>query len=91
MPPGSLGLQLFQRMGHVALRGASHGKFHDEHGKAHKNQEKQIDHKKNSAAIFTGDVGETPYVAKADGTTGGKEQEPQSAGELFTLTHNSFS
>ena len=91
MPPGPTGFQLFQGVCHITLCGTSHGKLHNEYRKTDENQKKQIYHQKYSTAILAGNIGKTPYIAESYGAAGGKKQKTQSAGELFTLIHESVS
>ena len=76
---------------HVFAGRAAHGKFHDQQRESKGDKEQNIDDDEKSAAVFTGNIGESPDVAQTDGTAGGKKKESDSAPELFSghglLTH----
>ena len=83
-----LGAGLFQGLvgQHGALAsGAAHCQFHGQHGDAHGQQTDQIEQHKITAAVFTGDVRETPDVADADGAARAHQQEAQPGTEGFSF------
>ena len=44
-----------------------------------------INEDKSAAAVLTGDIGELPDVANADGAAGTKQDEAQTASQMFSL------
>ena len=45
-------------------------------GRPKDQQEKQVHQHEGGAAVFSGNVGETPYVSQAYGTSCGNQNEP---------------
>lgn len=64
---------------------ASDGHFADHDRHADEKDAEQIDHHESSAAVESGDVGEFPDVAEADGGAGGSEHEAESAAPVFAF------
>ena len=50
--------------------GTSYCKLHSEHRKSHCHEEDEIEQYKQTAAVLTCDIRETPDVSDADGTAG---------------------
>ena len=67
MPFRAFRLQYVKRFGCTADAGTAYGKFSYHDGQSQEQQEAQIDKYERSAAVQTGNVRETPYVAQADG------------------------
>ena len=88
VPLGPLGLQLLKGHGDALAAGPAHGELHGHDGQTHDEQEHDIDDHKGGAAVLPYDVGEPPYVAQADGTSGGDEHESQAGGKCFSFFHN---
>ena len=77
--PLAAGLQCLVHFNRALLCGTTHGKLHGHNRQTQQNQESQIDQHENSAAILSGDVGEFPNIADADGTAGTEENEAKAA------------
>ncbi len=92
VPLGPFGLQLLKGHGDALAAGPAHGELHGHDGQTHDEQEHDVDDHKGGAAILPYDVGEPPYVAQADGASGGDEHESQAGGKCFSFFHdeNSF-
>ena len=56
-------------------RGAADGEFHGKCRNAENGEKQKIQKNEQTAAVFTGDIGETPDVADADRTPGADEDE----------------
>ena len=82
------GARLFQLPVHddgTLLGCPAHGKLHGHNGQTQNDQEEQIDQNKDCAAVFTGDVGEFPYITHADGAAGAEQNEAETASQMFAL------
>ena len=66
----------------------AHGELHGHDGQAQHDQEKQVNKHERRAAVLSGNIGEAPYVADADGTPGRNEQKAQPRGKFFSFFHN---
>ena len=67
MPERPLGFQLAERQADALLGGPAHGELHHHDGQAEKNE---IDEDESRPTVGSGDEGEAPDVAKADGAAG---------------------
>lgn len=70
MPFASLWLQYVEAAGSGFLAGTAHRKFHYHDGKAEYYKKDKIDEHEGGSAVFSGNVGKTPYVSQTNGTTG---------------------
>ena len=75
---------------HRALAGgATHRKLHGHDGQTQDDQEHQIKQHECAAAALTGNIGELPHVADADGAARGKQDEAQAGLQGFSF-HDSI-
>ena len=63
----------------------SDGKFHGHNRNAENSQKQKIKQNKNTSAVVSYHVGETPHIADTDGASGRDENEPKTAFKLFSL------
>jgi len=85
MPLGALGLQLLVHFDGTLLGTPAQSKFHGHDGQTQQDQTGQIDQNKNSTAVLSGDIGEFPDIADADGAAGAEQNKAQTAAKMFTL------
>ena len=81
--PAPRGLQDVEGLGGRTLGGAADGELHDHDGQTQNDEEDEIHQDEGRAAVFTGDVGEAPHVAQADGAAGRDEDEAETTGEVL--------
>ena len=66
----------------------AHGELHHHDGQAQDDEEHEVHQHERRAAVLSGNIGEAPYVADADGTPGRNEQKAQPRGKFFSFFHN---
>ena len=81
----TLGFEHIERLRAAFLAGTAHGELHHHDGQAQNDQEDQIEQHERAAAVFAGDIGETPHVSKADGAACGHQNEAQAGREVLAL------
>ena len=73
----------------TGLRSTTQCELHDHNGKAQYDQAKDVDQDKSAAAVLTGQPGEFPYIAAANGAACAKEYKAKAAAQaLSVVTHN---
>ena len=70
MPARTFGLQLLQGRAQISLRRPAHGELHHHNGKAENDEKNEIDEDESRPTVGSGDEGEAPDVAEADGAAG---------------------
>ena len=75
MPLGLGGLQLTEHDGGRFLGGTAHSELHGHDGNAQHNEAGDIDQDKDGTAVLAHHPGEFPYVADADGASGGEKNK----------------
>ena len=70
MPERPLGFQLAERQADALLGGPAHGELHHHNGKAENDEKNEIDEDESRPTVGSGDEGEAPDVAEADGAAG---------------------
>ena len=75
--------QHVERAGGRSLARTTYGELHHHDRQSQHDQEDEVQDNERRTAILAGDVGKTPDVAKADGATGGHENEPDARLEML--------
>lgn len=92
VPAAALGLQGLVAQHGALAAGTAHRQLHGQNGNPHDDQGDDVEQHEYAAAVDTGDVGEFPHIADADGAAGAYQNESQPGSEIFaTQTSLSFS
>ena len=91
VPAAALGLQGLVAQHGALAAGTAHRQLHGQNGNPHDDQGDDVEQHEYAAAVDTGDVGEFPHIADADGATGAEENEAQTAPKVFSVHDDSSS
>ena len=86
MPLGAGLLKLVKSHADTALAATPNGQFRHEHREPKEQQKPKVGQHKGRAAVLPRDVGETPHVAKANGTARGNQQKSKSSLKSLALS-----
>ena len=85
VPLSTLGLERVVAAGDALLAGAAGGELHHQNRQAEDEKEHQVHEDERAATVLTGDIGEAPDVAQADGAACAHQDEAEPRGELLAL------
>ena len=85
VPFGALGLERVVAAGDALLAGATGGELHHQDRQAEDEKEHQVHKDERAATVLTGDIGEAPDVAQADGAACAHQDEAEPRGEFLAF------